>query len=75
MTTGITDVEWLDAKVCELSEELVRIRKDARAYANVALSEENDTLMAAMKRAKDLIWTSPVEAEKILTLALAEVKS
>ena len=25
MTTGITDVEWLDAKVCELSDEVARL--------------------------------------------------
>lgn len=26
MTTGIQDVEWLDAKVCELSAENARLR-------------------------------------------------
>jgi hypothetical protein len=28
MTTGITDVEWLDAKVCELSEENARLKQE-----------------------------------------------
>ncbi len=27
MTTGIDDVEWLDAKVCELSDRLKKIQR------------------------------------------------
>lgn len=39
-TTGITDVEWLDAQVCKLSDENVRLRAALQFYANEANYDE-----------------------------------
>lgn len=33
MTTGITDVEWLDAQVCKLSDENARLRAALKPFA------------------------------------------
>lgn len=32
MTTGIDDVEWLDAKVCEQAKRIAELEKSIREY-------------------------------------------
>ena len=45
------------------SEEIARLRADARSYANVMLSEENDRLIEEIERLHSEIRSSDVEIE------------
>lgn len=45
----------IDAYVNELRAEIERLRKDARAYANVQLSEENDVLIDAAAKLRSAL--------------------
>ena len=46
----LTALEQAEATIRERDAEIARLRADARSYANVMLSEENDRLIAEMER-------------------------
>ena len=48
-------LEQAEATIRERDAEIARIRADARSYANVMLSEENDRLIAEIERLRDAL--------------------
>lgn len=53
MTTGITDVEWLDATVCQQDDEIKRLRAELDAALNAVFDASRRTAGSwAKKHAK-----------------------
>ena len=46
----LTALKQAEATIRERDAEIARLRADARSYANVMLSEENDRLIAEIER-------------------------
>jgi hypothetical protein len=66
MSTGITDVEWLDAKVCELADEISRLHKiNAELIEALELIAETDHIDAAI---------DPQRAVRVAKTAIARAR-
>lgn len=66
MTTGITDVEWLDAKVCELSDENKRLRAALTAIIADIHEHERINNLAPNPGRKEC-WDSVARAVEVLS--------